>query len=69
MFTTLDKNVQGHEKITFGDNSKGKVEGLGKIDISNDHSISNVLLVDTLNFNLLFMCQLCDLGYKATFTK
>ena len=32
--------------VTFGDNRKGKVKGLGKIAISNDHSISNVLLVD-----------------------
>jgi hypothetical protein len=68
MFTTLDENVQGREKITFDDNSKGKVEGLGKIDISNDHSISNALLVDTLNFKLLSVGQLCDLGYNTTFT-
>jgi hypothetical protein len=29
--------------ITFGDNGKGKVKGLGKLAISNDLSISNVL--------------------------
>ena len=47
--------------ITFGDNSKGKVKGLGKIAISNDMSISNMLLIERLNFNLLSVAQLCDL--------
>ena len=30
-------------------------------------SISNVLLVESLNFNLLFVAQLCDLGFKCIF--
>jgi hypothetical protein len=51
----------------FGDNSKGKIKGLGKIAISNDLSISNVLLVESLNFNLLSVTQLCDLGFKCIF--
>jgi hypothetical protein len=36
MFTSLDENVDGQDKITFGHNSKGKVQGLGKVAISND---------------------------------
>jgi hypothetical protein len=48
MFTSLDENVEDYDKITFGDNSKGKVEGKGKIEISSDYSIQNVLLVDSL---------------------
>jgi hypothetical protein len=55
MFTSLDENVEGH-------NSKGKVQGLGKVAISNDLSISIVLLVAPLSFNLLSVGQLCDLG-------
>jgi hypothetical protein len=35
--------------------------------ISNDHSVSNVLLVASLNFNLLSFGQLCDLGYQCLF--
>ena len=46
MFTSMKEDVEGFDKITFGDNSKGKVQGLGNIDISNEHSISNVLLVE-----------------------
>ena len=57
----------GYDSITFGDNGKGKVKGLVKIAISNDMSISNVLLVERLNFNLLSMAQLCDLGFKCIF--
>ena len=34
IFTSLDKDVDNQEKITFGGNSKGKVKGLGKIAIS-----------------------------------
>ena len=56
-----------YDSIIFGDNDKGKVKGLGKITISNDMSISNVLLVESLNFNLLSMAQLCDLGFKCIF--
>ena len=68
MFTSLDENVDGQDKITFGDNSKGKVQGLGKVVISNDLSISNVLLVAPLSFNLLSVGQLCDLGLQFLFT-
>ena len=53
MFTSLDEEVDGQERIIFRDNSKDKVKGLGKAAISNDHSISNVLYVASLNFNLL----------------
>ena len=50
MFNSINKNKSnGIDSITFGDNGKGKVKGLGKIAISNDLSISNVLLVESLN--------------------
>jgi hypothetical protein len=63
MFTSLEENGVCQEKITFGDNSKSKVMGIGKIAISNDHSLSNALYVASLSFNLLSVGQLCDLGY------
>ena len=56
-----------YDSITFGDNGRGKVKGLSKIAISNDMSIFNVLLVESLNFNLLSVAQLCDLGFKCIF--
>ena len=69
MFTSLDKEVDGQERIIFGDNSNGKVKGLGEVAISNDHSISNVLYVASLSFNLLSVGQLCDLGFQCLFTE
>jgi hypothetical protein len=68
MITSLDENVDEQDKNTSGDNSKGKVQGLGKVAISNDLSISNVLLVAPLSFNLLSAGQLCDLGLQCLFT-
>jgi hypothetical protein len=62
MFNSINTSGNdGFDSITFGDNGKGKVKGLGKIAISNDMSISNVLVVESLNFNL------CALGFKYTF--
>ena len=69
MFSSLDDNVVGYSDTIFGDNSRGKVKGVGTIAISNDHSLSKVLLVDSLKFNLLSVTQLCDFGYKCSFTK
>jgi hypothetical protein len=45
------------------------VKGLGKIAISPDHSISNVFLVDSLDYNLLSVSQLCKMGYNCLFTE
>jgi hypothetical protein len=44
------------------------VRGLGKIAISPNHSISNVFLVDYLDYNLLYVSQLCKMGYNYLFT-
>jgi hypothetical protein len=68
MFNSINTNdSNGVDSIIFGDNSKRKVKGLGKIVISNDLSIFNVLLVESFNFNLLSISQLCDLGFKCIF--
>jgi hypothetical protein len=53
MFSYYEKNEDLQRAITFGDGNQGLVKGLGKIAISPDHSISNVFLVDSLDYNLL----------------
>jgi len=68
MFTSFQPNQITCERIIFGDNSKGDILGLGKIAISNDNSILNVLLVDSLGYNLLSVSQLCEKGYNCLFT-
>jgi hypothetical protein len=68
MFSSYEKNDDPQRAITFGDGNQGLVKGLGKIAISPDHSISNVVLVDSLNYNFLSVSQLCKMGYKCLFT-
>jgi hypothetical protein len=53
MFTSFEKNDCPSDCITFGDNSQGKVLGFGKIAITTEHSISKILLVEYLDYNLL----------------
>jgi hypothetical protein len=68
MFHSINTNSNdGYDSIIFGDNGKGKVKGLGKIATSNDMSIFKVLIVESLNFNLLSVAQLCELGIKCIF--
>jgi hypothetical protein len=68
MFTSFQPSNDQSGNIMFGDNEKGEVLGLGKIAISNDNSISNVLLVNSLRYNLLSVSQLCEMGYNCLFT-
>jgi hypothetical protein len=60
MFTSFKKNKCESDCITFGDNSQGQVPGFGKIAITIEHSISKVLLVESLDYNLLSVSQLCE---------
>jgi hypothetical protein len=64
MFSSNDKNEDPQRAITFGDGN----QGLDKIVISPDHSIFNVFLVDSLDYNLLSVSQLCKMGYNCLFT-
>jgi hypothetical protein len=68
MFTSFEKNDCPSDTIMFGDNSEGSVLGYGKIAITTDHSISKVLLVDSLDYNLLSMSQLYEMGFNYLFT-
>jgi hypothetical protein len=68
MFSSDEKNQEPQRAITFGDGNQGWVKGLGKIAISPDHSISNFFLVDSLDYNLLSISQLCKIGYNCLFT-
>jgi hypothetical protein len=68
MFSSYEKNDDPQRSITFGDRNQGLVKGLGKIAISSDHSISDVFLVDSLDYNLLSVSQLCKMGYNCLFT-
>jgi hypothetical protein len=68
MFSSYEKNEDPQRAIIFGDVNQGLVKCLGKIAISPDHSISNVFLVDYLDYNLLYVSQLCKMGCNCLFT-
>jgi hypothetical protein len=68
MFTSFKKNDCKSDYITFGDNSQGKVLGFSKIAIATEHSISKVILVESLDYNLLSISQLYEMGYNYLFT-
>ena len=55
--------------VTFGDNNKGKVIGIGSVGNPNKPIIDNVLLVNGLKHNLLSISQLCYKGFKDVFEK
>ena len=69
MFRELAENDGPRKYVTFGDNSKGKVIGLGKVAISHDSSIQNVMLVESLGYNLLSASRLADFGLNVLFTE
>jgi hypothetical protein len=68
MFQSYSLKLDSNENIVFGDNSKRDVIGLGKVAITLEHSIKNVLYVDSLSYNLLCVSQLCKMGYNCLFT-
>ena len=53
--------------IMFGGGSKGQVLGLGKVAITNDMSLANVMLVQSLKYHLLSVRQLAFVGYDTLF--
>ncbi|KAK8608159.1 hypothetical protein V6N13_023590 [Hibiscus sabdariffa] len=53
--------------VTFGDNSKGHIEGIGSIGNHSSILIDNVLYVNGLKHNLLSISQLCDKGFNVLF--
>jgi hypothetical protein len=56
MFTSYIKNRDSQDTIIFGDENQGKVKALGKIAITNEHSISIVLDSCNLDLSTSYMC-------------
>jgi hypothetical protein len=68
MFTSLRMNECPSDYIMFDDNSQVKVIGFGKIAIITKHSISKVLLIESLEYNFLSISQFCEIRYNYLFT-
>jgi hypothetical protein len=67
MFTSFEENAYSSNTIMFDDNSEGRVLGYGKITITTDHFISKVLLIDSLDYNLLSVSQFYEMSYNYLF--
>jgi hypothetical protein len=55
--------------VTFGDDKKGKVLGMGVIKVNNNFTLKEVTHVDKLGYNLLYVSQLVDADLDVLFCK
>src|SRR3954470_654554 len=69
MLVDFVDSLKSSSDISFGDNSKGKVLGLGKFVISSNYSLKNVMLVESLHYNLPSTIQLARAGYDSLFSE
>ena len=53
--------------VSYGDRSKSKVLGLGKVIVAPDISLVDVMLVETLGYNLLSVRALGKMGFAVFF--
>jgi hypothetical protein len=55
--------------VTFGDDKKGKVLGIGVIKVNDCFTLNDVTLVDRLRYNMFSVSQLCDANLTVLFCK
>jgi hypothetical protein len=55
------------EYMTFGDDKKGKVLGIGVIKVNDFFTLNDVALVNKLQYNLLSVSQLVDADLRVLF--
>ena len=51
--------------VTYANKSKSKVLGFGKVVVAHDITLVNVMLVETLGYNLLSVCALGKMGFSV----
>ena len=65
LFATLS-SCKG-DTVTFGDDGKDKIIGIGAIGKKSFPTLENLLLVDGLKANLIRISQLCDKDMNVIF--
>jgi hypothetical protein len=55
--------------LTFGDDKKGKVPGIGIIKVNDCFTLNDVAFVDRLRYNLLSVSQFIDADLDVLFHK
>ena len=72
---TGDQRLLGHVKkcnkgeVTFGDDQKGEIIGLGNVASKSVNFINDVMLVNNLKYNLISVSQICDNDLGVNFRK
>ena len=56
-----------HATVTYGDKSKAKVSGLGKVVVARDITLVNVMLVESLGYNLMSVRAVNKMGFAVHF--
>ena len=64
--TELKPN-SNHSTVTYGDKSKSEVTGLGKVVVARDITLVNVMLVESLGYNLMSVRALNKMGFAVHF--
>jgi hypothetical protein len=57
------------EYVTFGDDKKGKVLGIGVIKVNDHFTLNDAALVGRLRYNLFSISQLVDADLSVLFCK
>ena len=67
LMTELRANLN-QATVTYGDRSKAKVSGLGKVVVRPDITLVNVMLVESLGYNLMSVRALNKMNFDVHFT-
>ena len=57
-----------HLTVSYGDKSKSEVKSLGKVVVARDISLVNVLLVESLGYNLMSIRAINKMNFNLHFT-
>ena len=67
LVTELRTDPSNDGYVTYGDSSKSKVLGLGKVVVAPNVTVVDVMLVESLSYNLLSVAQLSEMGLATLF--
>ena len=67
IMTELRPNTN-NSTVTFGDKSKSEVKSLGKVVVARDITLVNVMLVESLGYNLMSVRALNKMNFDVYFT-
>ena len=67
IMTELGQNIN-HSTVSYGDKSKAEVKSLGKVVVARDITLVNVMLVESLGYNLMSVRALNRMNFDVHFT-